>query len=230
MLFSLVVVLPVVVLPVVVLPVVVLPVVVLPVVVLPVVVLPVVVLPVVVLPVVVLPVVVLPVVVLPVVVLPVVVLPVVVAEPEADQSTSNNIFEEIDSQTNIVCVPDILGNKSCGLSSKKLSVQGRKIIDDLSTDIFDFNIFMNMKVSKSILQLVGKCPTCNSNIDLNPDVENKNGLSIPLQLKNAVNELKGDVTQMINIDVSVDVTWQRRGHASLNGVTTVIEVLTMANV
>ena len=55
---------------------------------------------------------------------------VVVAEPEADQLTSNNIFEEIDSQTNIVCVPDILGNKSCGSSSKNLSVQGRKIIDD----------------------------------------------------------------------------------------------------
>ena len=50
-----------------------------------------------------------------------VVVPVVVAEPEADQSTSNNTFEEIDSQTNIVCVPDILGNKSCGSSSKKKS-------------------------------------------------------------------------------------------------------------
>ena len=52
----------------------------------------------------------------------------------------------------------------------------------MSTDIFDFNIFMNMKVLKSILELVGKCIICNSNIDLNPDVENKNRLSIPLQL------------------------------------------------
>ena len=41
---------------------------------------------------------------------------------------------------------------------------------------------MNMKVLKSILELVGKCPICNSNVDLYPDVENKNGLSIPLQL------------------------------------------------
>ena len=41
-------------------------------------------------------------------------------------------------------------------------------------------------------------------------------------MKTAVNELKEDVTQMIDIDVSVDGTWQRRGHASLNGVTTVI--------
>ena len=79
---------------------------------------------------------------------------VVVAESEADQSTSNNIFEEIDSQTNIVCVPNIPGNKSCVSSSKTLSVQGHKIIDDLSTDIFDFNIFMNMKVLKSILELL----------------------------------------------------------------------------
>ena len=105
----------------------------------------------------------------------------VVADPEADQSTSINIFEEIDSPTNIVCVPDILGNKSCDNSSKKLSVQGHKIIDDLSTDIFDFNSFMNIKVLKSILELVvGKCPICNSNID--PDIDNRNGLSIPLQL------------------------------------------------
>ena len=73
---------------------------------------------------------------------------VVVAEPEADQSTSNNIFGEIDCQTNIVCVPDILRNKSCGSSSKNLSVQGHKIIDDLSTDIFNFNIFINMNVLK----------------------------------------------------------------------------------
>ena len=42
---------------------------------------------------------------------------------------------------------------------------------------------MNMKVLKSILEFIGKCPICNSNIDLNPDVENKNGLSIPLQLR-----------------------------------------------
>ena len=79
-----------------------------------------------------------------------VIVPVVVAEPETDQLTSNNIFEEIASQTNIVCVPDILGNKSCGSSSKNLSVQGHKIIDDLSTDIFYFYIFMNMNVLKSI--------------------------------------------------------------------------------
>ena len=32
------------------------------------------------------------------------------------------------------------------------------------------------------MELVAKCPICKSNIDLNPDVENKNGLSIPLQL------------------------------------------------
>ena len=102
----------------VVVPVVVVPVVVVPVVVAPVVVVPVVVVPVVVVPVVVVPVVVVPVVVVPVVVVPVVVVPVVVAEPEAVHSTSNNIFEEIDSQTNIICVPDILRNKSCGSSSK----------------------------------------------------------------------------------------------------------------
>ena len=111
-----------------------------------------------------------------------VVVPVVVAGSKVNHSISNNIFEEIDSQTNIVCVPDILGKKSCGSSSKNLSVQGHRIIDDLTTDIFDFNIFMNMKVLKSILELVGKCLIRNSNIDLNPDVENKNGLSIPLQL------------------------------------------------
>ena len=34
-------------------------------------------------------------------------------------------------------------------------------------------------------------------------------------MTNAVNELKEDVTQMIDIDVSVDGTWQRRGHASM---------------
>ena len=34
-------------------------------------------------------------------------------------------------------------------------------------------------------------------------------------MKNTVNELKEDVTQMIDIDVSVDGTWQRRGRASL---------------
>ena len=53
-----------------------------------------------------------------------------------------------------------------------------------------------------------------------PSIHEAYVTTAPESMKNAVNELKEGIPQMLDIDLSVDGTWQRRGHASLNGVTT----------